>query len=155
MTQLNPRKFRVAAYAVVIDDGKMLLSRWIGSGDKLWILPGGGVEFGEDPYDAVIREVHEETGYHVEVQRLLGMQTSVGKRVSHVDGLEYDYHRLRIIYEAKVVGGELTFEVDGSTDEAAWFPLDQVPALDHVESVDFGLELLRAAPPHGHLPSFT
>lgn len=71
------------------------------------------------------------------------------------DGIEVDYHRIRIMYEAHVVGGELTFEVGGSTDQAAWFPLDEVPALDHVESVDYALELLRTSPRDGRAASFT
>ncbi|GGP38390.1 NUDIX hydrolase [Saccharothrix coeruleofusca] len=152
MSELN-RKFRVAAYAVVIDDGRLLLSRWIGADRPRWILPGGGLEHGEDPYDAVIREVFEETGYHVEVDRLLGMQNVHGPVA--IKGVDTDYHRLRILYEARVVGGELTHEVGGSTDQAAWFPLDEVPALDRVESVDVGLELLRTRPLDGRAARFT
>jgi ADP-ribose pyrophosphatase YjhB (NUDIX family) len=119
----------------------------------MWILPGGGVEHGEDPYDAVVREVFEETGYEVEVERLLGIQNVHGPMLR--DGVEFDYHRIRIMYEARVVGGELTYEVGGSTDQAAWFPLADVPELDHVESVDFGLELLRTRPLDGRVARFT
>jgi ADP-ribose pyrophosphatase YjhB (NUDIX family) len=147
------RKLRVAAYAVIIEDGRLLLSRWLGPDRPMWILPGGGVDHGEDPYRAVIREVFEETGYHAEVDRLLGIQNVHGPLERN--GVQVDYHRLRIMYEAHVIGGELTFEVDGSTDQAAWFPLDEVPDLDHVESVDYALELLRTSPSDGRIDSFT
>ncbi|WP_447004982.1 NUDIX hydrolase [Saccharothrix isguenensis] len=147
------RKLRVAAYAVIIEDGRLLLSRWLGPDRPRWILPGGGIDHGEDPYHAVIREVFEETGYHAEVDRLLGIQNVHGPLERN--GVQVDYHRLRILYEAHVIGGELTFEVDGSTDQAAWFPLDEVPDLDHVESVDYALELLRTAPGDGRIASFT
>lgn len=147
------RNLRVAAYAVIIQDERLLLSRWLGPDRPRWILPGGGLDHGEDPYDAVIREVFEETGYHVEVDRLLGIQNVYGPMVR--DGVEIDYHRIRIMYEAHVVGGELTFEVNGSTDQAAWYPLAEVPELDHVESVDYALELRRAQPKVGRIGSFT
>ncbi|ONI82142.1 NUDIX hydrolase [Saccharothrix sp. ALI-22-I] len=147
------RNLRVAAYAVIIEDGRLLLSRWLGPDRPMWILPGGGLGHGEDPYDAVIREVFEETGYRAEVDRLLGIQNVYGPMLRN--GVEVDYHRIRIMYEAHVVGGELTFEVDGSTDQAAWFPLDEIPQLDHVESVDYALELLRTLPEDGRIPSFT
>lgn len=147
------RRLRVAAYAVIIEDDRMLLSRWLGPNGPRWILPGGGLDHGEDPYDAVIREVFEETGYHAEVDRLLGIQNVHGPLA--VEDVEYDYHRIRIMYEAHVVGGELTYEVGGSTDQAAWFPLDEVPGLDPVESVHYALALLRSAPADGRIASFT
>lgn len=52
--------FRLAAYAVCIEDGRVLLARHIPrEGESDWTLPGGRVEHGEDPFDAVIREVAE------------------------------------------------------------------------------------------------
>ncbi|MEU4801492.1 NUDIX hydrolase [Actinosynnema sp. NPDC023587] len=141
------RKLRVAAYAVIIEDDRILLSRWLGPERPRWILPGGGIDHGEDPYDAVIREVFEETGYRAEVHRLLGIQSVRGPL--NLDGADLDYHRLRILYEAKVVGGELTYEVGGSTDQAAWVPLAELPDLDHVESVDVGLEMYWKRPVDG------
>ncbi|MFT7835306.1 NUDIX hydrolase [Saccharothrix sp. BKS2] len=146
-------RLRVAAYAVIIDDDRILLSRWLGPTGPRWILPGGGLDHGEDPYDAVIREVFEETGYHAAVDRLLGIQNVHGP-LRHNE-VEYDYHRIRIMYEAHVVGGELTFEVGGSTDQAAWFPLDEVPELDPVESVHYALALLRSSPADGRIAGST
>ena len=53
---------RVAAYAVIVDARGMLLAHWHDGPRAAWTLPGGGLEAGEDPADAVVREVREETG---------------------------------------------------------------------------------------------
>jgi hypothetical protein len=50
-----------------------------------------------------------------------------------------DFHGIQIVYAGMVIGGELCFDVDGSTDMAAWHPLADVPALTRVPLVDIGL----------------
>lgn len=68
-TALGKLVFTVGAFAVVLDDrGRVLLGRRKDNG--LWTLPGGGVDEGETPWQAVIRETREETGVDVEVIRL-------------------------------------------------------------------------------------
>ena len=143
-------RLRVAAYAVCIRDGEVLLARWVGPEGKRWTLPGGGIDHGEDPFDAVRREVEEETGYQAEVQSLLGVHT-MRRRSDRLFGGETDFHALRIVYEARIVGGELRDEIGGSTDKAAWIPLPEVAALTRTGLVDTGLELHRSRPATGHL----
>ncbi|MET7925585.1 NUDIX hydrolase [Streptomyces sp. NPDC058293] len=145
------RELRVAAYAVCVRDGQVLLARWVaGDGTRRWTLPGGGMDHGEDPYDTVIRELDEETGYAVEPVTLLGVH-SVLRRYPRKLGAVADFHGLRLVYEGRVTGGELRHEVNGSTDMAAWHTLDDVPRLARVELVDAGLELWRDRPTAGHL----
>jgi 8-oxo-dGTP diphosphatase len=50
---------------------------------------------------------------------------------------------VRVVYGARVVGGELTHEVDGTTDEARWIPLADVPSLARVPLVDAALAMWR------------
>lgn len=138
------RRPRLAAYVLCMREDEILLARWVGPDRARWILPGGGVEFGEDPYDAAIREVAEETGYQVEIERLLGIHSIL------FDGERGDAkHGVRVVYEGRVVGGRLRNEVDGSTDLAAWVPLDRVAGLDRVSLVDVALDLYRTRPPDG------
>jgi 8-oxo-dGTP diphosphatase len=99
----------VAAYAVVVRDGQLLLARSpVPGGAPEWVLPGGGMEHGEDPYDTVRREVEEETGYRIEVTGLLGVNSSrrtlPGGRLSR----PVDHHGVRLVYEGRITGGELS-----------------------------------------------
>ncbi|GLZ34038.1 hypothetical protein Lesp02_62250 [Lentzea sp. NBRC 105346] len=142
---MKVQRQRVAAYGVCVQDERILLARWLGPDEKLWILPGGGIDHGEHPHDAVIRELEEETGFDVEVERLLGIDSE------HREEPDRDYHALRIFYKVRIVGGELRNETDGSTDLAAWFDLAEVPHLKRVKSLDVALGLFRTSPPAGIL----
>ncbi|MFE9449346.1 NUDIX hydrolase [Streptomyces sp. NPDC006739] len=147
------RKLRVAAYAVCVRDGQVLLARSPGPGGvPEWVLPGGGMEHGEDPYDTVRRELAEETGYRIEVTGLLGVDSA--RHVLARRGLRapVEQHGVRLVYEGRVTGGELRHEVGGSTDFAAWQDLDAVSALNRVRLVDVALRLWRERPAAGRMP---
>ncbi|MFF0787913.1 NUDIX hydrolase [Streptomyces spiralis] len=144
-------ELRVAAYAVCVRDGRVLLARWVArDGARRWTLPGGGMEHGEDPYDTVVREAEEETGYTVEPVFLLGLD-SIRRTYPRPLGTQADFHGLRIVYEGRVTGGELRHETGGSTDMAAWHPLEAVPGLERVGLVDVGLRLWRERPAAGRV----
>ena len=127
-----PRRQRVAAYALLVRDQggeeEVLLTR-MSSRTRIpgrWTLPGGGIDHGEDPREALRREVLEETGLHVDPGAALDVHSShfTGPRA---DGLVEDYHGIHLIFEARVLpeseGVEPhVVELDGSTDLAAWVP---------------------------------
>jgi len=134
---------RVAAYAVVFEDERgILLAHWHEARRSAWTLPGGGLEPGEDPADAARREVQEETGYRIDIDELLGIDSRViPKRRRITPGASAPLHTIRIVYRAHIIGGELRDEIGGSTDRAGWFPLDEVAALPHVGLIDVALGL--------------
>lgn len=72
MIPIDRLVFRPAGYAVVIDNGKVLLCNTKNT-DKYW-FPGGGVDLGEKLEDAIKREVREETGIEIEVEKFLTFQ---------------------------------------------------------------------------------
>ncbi|MFE7629637.1 NUDIX hydrolase [Kocuria sp. NPDC057446] len=149
-----PMDTRVGAYAVIVQDGAVLLSHWNPRRPTLrgaWSLPGGGMEVGEQPAQTALREVHEETGFTVELDELLGVHSRHMDAGERLDGRDRPFHALRVIYRAHITGGTLTSELDGSSDEARWFPLAALPGLPLVSLVPVGLELagLVAADPAG------
>jgi len=144
---LPAREQRVAAYAICIRDRVLLMARFVDPDGPIWTLPGGGIEHGEDPADAVLREFTEETGYVGRLVRLLGIH-SARRLYARGSGNTVDHHALRIMYEVTIEGGVLRNEVGGSTDRAEWFPLDHLDQLHHAGLVDVGLAMHSAAAGH-------
>lgn len=127
---MGQRVQRLAAYAVILRGDDILLTRLAPKVTRreLWSLPGGGVEHGEDPRDAVVREVHEEAGLDVrvgETARVYSLHVADSWR----RGRRVDAHSVRLVYEGWVAPDAPephVVEVDGSTAEAAWIPLAKV-----------------------------
>ena len=133
---------RLGAYAVIVDEqDRLLLALWNEGELPRWTLPGGGVELMETVEEAAVREVQEETGYEVALGRLLGVDTLVVPPEERTTDRARFYKGVRVIFEAAIIGGDLRNEVDGSTDEARWFPLSEVPELPRVDLVDVALRL--------------
>ncbi|WP_030488448.1 NUDIX hydrolase [Micromonospora chokoriensis] len=142
--------FRLAAYAVCMKDERVLLAHCVRpTGERHWTLPGGKVEHAEDPFDAVIREVAEETGYEAVVERLLGVDSRVIPAAEALRGVEHQ--NVGIFYRVRVVGGTLRPEPNGETAESVWTPLPDVVGLRRSAVVDIGLALARTLPPTGHV----
>jgi ADP-ribose pyrophosphatase YjhB (NUDIX family) len=126
----TPKRQRVAAYAVIVRDDQILLSRLspMVTHEELWTLPGGGLDHGEDPRDAVIREIHEETGLDAEVSDTARVYSAHMPQAWR-GGRRVNAHAVRIVYEGWVAPGSpepRVVEVDGSTIESAWQPLAAV-----------------------------
>jgi len=131
---------RIAAYGVCRDaNGRILLVRASAesSNHGLWLLPGGGIEHGEHPATAVVRELAEETGLMVTVVAVRDIVADVQRLRDGVTVLHQD----RVIYEVDVCGGTLRDELAGSTDAARWVPeveLGELPLFPFTAEV-FGL----------------
>ena len=142
---LDEQQQRVSAYAVAIADSEILLARiapgYPGAGS--WTLPGGGLDWGEAPDEALHRELYEETGLNGRIVNLLGIDSI--RIVRNRDGKRVGYHALRIIYGVSAGGQPRVTEVDGSVAESAWVPLNAISGLPTVELVAVALRMLAAA----------
>lgn len=97
------------AAAVIVHDGRLLLvRRRVKEGSLSWQFPAGGIEEGEDPTDAAVRETLEETGLVVKASKVLG------ERVHPNTG------RTMIYVACDVVSGEATVVDDDELDAIAW-----------------------------------
>ena len=98
-----PKRQRVAAYAVILREERILLSRLPERSPRTSSgrCPGGGLDHGEDPRDAVVREVHEETGLYAEVGETARVYSAHLPGVWR-EGRRVDAHALRIVYDGWV-----------------------------------------------------
>jgi len=114
---------RVATYGVCTDEaGRLLLARAAPSLSLRgrWFLPGGGIQHGESPTEALHREFEEETGLTVELGPLL---TVLSDARDLPDGT--NLHTVRIIYRVDRWSGTLRAEANGTTDDVRWFTPDE------------------------------
>ena len=132
------QKTRVAAYGLVMNENKILLSRiskalpkWQGQ----WALPGGGLFFGEPPEQAMIREVEEETGIIVSAISIAAIDSL------HDEKSNPQFHGIRVLYHTKLIGGSLRNEIDGTSDLAAWFTLNETKQIKLVNIASKGIDL--------------
>jgi ADP-ribose pyrophosphatase YjhB (NUDIX family) len=107
-----------------------------------WTLPGGGVEQGEHPDDAVVREFAEETGLRVRIDALRTVTADVLRLPA--GPLE---HTDRLVYNVTPVGGTLRAEADGTTDLVEWVSPDDLPARRLMPFTAFLLGLSDPPPP--------
>ena len=128
---------RLAAYAWCERDDAVLLARIApGYGDAgFWTLPGGGLDFGEDPAEGVLRELREETGLDGRIDELAGIFSVVLDPSETIRGDRI--HVVGILYRVTPSAAELRHETDGSTDRAEWIPFGRLDGLSLVELVDW------------------
>jgi 8-oxo-dGTP diphosphatase len=123
---------RVAAYGLVVRDARLLLVRLtaLAPTPGHWSLPGGGIDFGEHPADAVVRELYEETGLHGQVREVLDVDSAVKETVIDQE-LVQRYHAVRILYRVEVdTDGPLeVVDTGGSSEAPTWHACADVGAL--------------------------
>lgn len=134
---------RIAAYAVVRSDRGVLLTELSDRTNSpgRWTLPGGGLDPGEAPADAVHREVWEESGQQVsdlsparvESERWVGRAPS-----GHVE----DFHAVRLVYRARCLAPTepVVHDVGGTTWAADWFSLAQARSLPLTRTAAIALD---------------
>lgn len=110
----------VAVALFVERDGRFLFMKRLGAaGAGTWAIPGGGVEFNEEPRDAAVRELFEETGIHVKELQFLSYSNDVMDKEN--------LHYVTLLYYTDNFGGEPKIMEPNKCSEMDWFGLDELP----------------------------
>jgi 8-oxo-dGTP diphosphatase len=107
----NSAPLRVAVYAVIMEQGQVLLAHR--NDIDWWNLPGGGMETGETVEEAIQREVREETGLEIEVEKLIGVYSKPQK------------DEIVLTLRCHVIGGTLSATLESR--ECRYFAPDAMP----------------------------
>lgn len=108
--------------AIIVNEaGEVLLQK--SSDNGRWQTLGGAVDPGEEPADAITREVFEETGLRVRPVCLTGVYRTAVVHYSNGDKVQY----ITTVFRCEVLGGTLRVSDDESL-ELRFFPPDRLPA---------------------------
>jgi 8-oxo-dGTP pyrophosphatase MutT (NUDIX family) len=112
--------------AAVIHDGTGRLLLQEKASGEAWSLPAGGIELGETPQEAIVREVREETGYDVAIEDILGVFGGKAFRYTYPNGDKVEY--IVVLFRCRIVGGD-GVALDAETRSTRYFSRQEMPAL--------------------------
>ncbi len=128
---------RLTSAVLVEHEGKYLLAkRGKADGNGLWVIPGGGVDFGESIEAAAVREIREETGLEIALGKYIG-----AKEVIYPPN---GYHRVIFFHHGTVTGGKLNSSDD--VTDAGFFSVDEIRELTLIESAKWVFDRLGLIP---------
>jgi len=111
------QKFLIGVDALIVNENQeVLLFKHSYRKDIPWGLPGGWLKKGENPVEAVEREIQEESGFRVRIIKPLVIDTSE------------KYSRVDIVYLGELEG-ETRFVSSDEVVEAGFFPVDEMPKI--------------------------
>lgn len=113
MTKLAPTSKSVAGVIFTENNSQILLVKR--RDVNIWVIPGGGVDPGETPEEAIIREFKEETGLHVKIKKHVGLYTPINRLSNH-----------SYLYECVIEEGTPT--LSDETRDIGFFPLLNLPS---------------------------
>jgi ADP-ribose pyrophosphatase YjhB (NUDIX family) len=113
---------KVDIRAAVFDADRILLVKE--KADGCWALPGGWADVGVSPSECAVKEVYEESGYHVRVVKLLGVYDRNHPRHDYPPLVEHVY---KLFFHCELIGGMPTTSIE--TTEIAFFGEREIPNL--------------------------
>ena len=120
----------VGSSAIVVDDrNRILLQRRTDSGN--WALPGGAMDIGETLAESAVREVKEETGFDVRIERIVGIYSDPGHVFAYDDGEVRQ--EFSICLACAITGGSL--QVSSESTAVEFFTFEEAAALQMHESI--------------------
>lgn len=128
---MENQKPRLTSAALIMHNGKFLLAeRNKKNYNGYWVIPGGGVEFGETIQDAAVREIKEEINLDVDIVRFIGWKEIIN--------LPENYHRIVFFHLAKP--RHIDIKLSREVSSARFFTIDEIKKLKIAESVEWVLK---------------
>lgn len=118
MSSQVPQTPRVRVGVVVVEGDRLLLVRHVKGDDTYWLVPGGGLDWGETIAQCAARELEEETGLSVAVKQYLYLSEAIAP-----DGRR---HIVNVFVRAEVMGGTLAAPDEPAIAEVAWVPFAEL-----------------------------
>ncbi len=112
---------RLRVAVALMRGGRLLLVRHRKEGEDYYLLPGGGVKWGESMEEALRREVREETGLEVQAGRLLCVSETL-----YPDGSR---HIVNLVFRGLEKGGEIRPSSDPRVEASVFVDLGDLPGL--------------------------
>jgi 8-oxo-dGTP pyrophosphatase MutT (NUDIX family) len=142
MTSETVRETYISVYAPIVLDGRALLAyNRQGPYRGTWGLPGGGIEFGETPDDAMRRELWEEVGVQAETAALYDVHSSRTLFEREPD-LWIDFHHIALLYRVTLTSAIPDRIVSpDEREQLAWHPLNRLSSLPLAPAAYYSLNV--------------
>lgn len=137
---------KVDLRAGIIKDNEILLAKEIS--DNKWTLPGGWADVSESPTEGIIREVSEETGYKVQVRKLIAIKD----RNLHPYKPQYPFHVYKLFFLCDLIGGNAKKNIEIS--DIAFFKFGQLPQLSERRVLNYDIEMVFQYSKDDNLPVY-
>lgn len=118
---MNQKQPRIRVAVVLEQEGRILLVAHRKGDKRYWLLPGGGVDYGETIEECAKREMREETGLEIEVTRMLYLSEAICPQGTR--------HILNVYVLGRIKGGELHKGEEDVLDGLEFFPMEELENL--------------------------
>ena len=130
---MEGKKPRIGSAVVVEHNGKILLGERNKKNAKgFWIIPGGGVKYGESIRDAAVREIKEETNLDIEIIKPLGHKEIIFP--------EDNYHTIVFYHLAKPKNPEFELKPSDDVSDIGFFSIEEIKKMKILDSVEWALK---------------
>lgn len=117
----HPKMPRVRVATILPQGDSLLLVRHRKGDKSYWMLPGGGLDYGETFEACAIREIKEETGLDISIERMLYLSEAICPRGTR--------HVVNVYMLGRIEGGTLAIPADDVIDAVEFVPLSELTAI--------------------------